>query len=97
MAEACGMRFLVRRDASPLFADYVEKRGLCDYVTGAVSGGYPVREICELLLGLLGVYDDVVASRVAGDADYEAYFNARQAADTGFFAQEGNGIVPRQS
>jgi 3-deoxy-D-manno-octulosonate 8-phosphate phosphatase (KDO 8-P phosphatase) len=97
MAEACGLRFMVRRDASPLFTDYVERRGLCDYVTGAQSGGYPVREICELLLGLLGDYDAVVASRVAGDADYEDYFKARQAAGTAFFAQAGDAIAPRES
>ena len=85
MAEACGLRFVVRRDASPLFADYVERRGLCDYISGAQSGSYPVREICELLLGLMAVYDEVVASRVASDADYEAYFNARQAAGYSLF------------
>ena len=85
------------RDASPLFADYADRRGLCDYVTGAQSGGYPVREICELLLGLMAVYDDVVASRVASDADYEAYFNTRQAVGTASFAQEGDAIAPRES
>ena len=95
MAKACGLRFVVRRDASPLFADYVERRGLCDYVTGAQSGGYPVREICELLLGLMAVYDDVVASRVACDADYEAYFNTRQAVGTQYFGQEGDAVTPR--
>lgn len=97
MAEACGLRFMVRRDVSPMFADYVERHALCDYVTGAISGGYPVREICELLLGLMAVYDDVVASRVASDADYEAYFKARQAGDTGVFGQEGDAVVPRDS
>ncbi len=97
MADACGLRFLVRRDASPLFADYADRHGLCDYVTGAQSGGYPVREICELLLGLMAEYDDVVASRVASDADYEAYFNTRQAAGTASFAQEGDTISPRES
>ena len=56
-----------------------------------------MREICELLLGLMAVYDDVVASRVASDADYEAYFNTRQAAGTASFAQEGDAIAPRES
>jgi 3-deoxy-D-manno-octulosonate 8-phosphate phosphatase (KDO 8-P phosphatase) len=65
MAELCGLRFMVRRDASPLFADYVERGGLCDYVTGATAGSFAVREICELLLACMDSYDDVIASRVA--------------------------------
>jgi hypothetical protein len=34
--------------------------------------------------GLLGSFDDVVASRVAWDRDYAAYFTARQAVSTEF-------------
>ena len=82
MAEVCGIRFMVRCSASPMFADYVERHDFCDYVTGAKSGGYPVREICELLLGLLDAYDDVVTSRVAFDAEYNQYLDARQSVVT---------------
>lgn len=93
MAAACGLRFMVRRDASPMFADYVERRGLCDYVTGARSGGNPVREICELLLALMAAYDDVIASRVASDDEYEKYFKARQALATRHYGQDDGAIV----
>ena len=93
MAEVCGLRFMVRRDASPLLADHVERRGLCDYVTGAQSGGYPVREICELFLGLMDSFNDVVDSRVARDADYEDYFNTRQAVVSGLYGQADETIV----
>jgi 3-deoxy-D-manno-octulosonate 8-phosphate phosphatase (KDO 8-P phosphatase) len=82
MAEVCGLRLRVDSPASPMFADYVERHDLCDYVTGAKSGGYPVREICELLLGLLDAYDDVVTSRVAFDAEYNQYLEARQSVVT---------------
>jgi len=95
MAEVCGIRCMVRCSASSMFAEYVKRRDLCDYVTGAKSGGYPVREICELLLGLMDAYDDVVASRVAWDAGYERYFKARQAADTRLFGQDDDAIVLR--
>jgi 3-deoxy-D-manno-octulosonate 8-phosphate phosphatase (KDO 8-P phosphatase) len=96
MAEVCGIRFMVGRSASPMFGDYVERRGLCDYVAGAESGDYPVREICELMLGLMDAFDDVVESRVAFDAEYERYFKARQAAGTRFFDQAGGAIAARQ-
>lgn len=95
MAEVCGIRFMVRCSASLMFADYVERRDLYDYVTGAESGGYPVREVCELSLGLMGAFDDVVESRVAWDAEYERYFKARQAAVTRLFGQDDNAIVLR--
>jgi len=96
MAEVCGLRFMVRRSESPMFADHVERRDLCDYVTGAKSGDYPVREICELVLGLMESYTDVVESRGARDAEYEGYFRIRQAAVTRFYGQDDDAIVLRE-
>ena len=82
MAGGCGVRILVRRDASPLWRDYVVRRGLCDYVTGTGPEGGAVREAAELLTGLLGAFDAVVDSRAAFDAEYAAYLSARQAVRT---------------
>jgi 3-deoxy-D-manno-octulosonate 8-phosphate phosphatase (KDO 8-P phosphatase) len=84
MAFACGIRVYVQRSASPLLRDYVVRQGLCDYVTAHPSERHAVREVCELLLGLLGAFDAVVASRVAWDASYAAYFAERQALSTEF-------------
>ncbi len=92
MAEVCGLRLRVDSPASPMFADYVERHDLCDYVTGAKSGGYPVREICELLLGLLDAYDDVVTSRIAFDAEYNQYLEARQSVVTDCYGQQ-DGVI----
>ena len=82
MAFACGIRVLVRRTASPLLHDYVTRQHLCDYITGHSAGAHAVREVCELMLGLLGAFDAVVASRVAWDTEYARYFAARQAVAT---------------
>jgi 3-deoxy-D-manno-octulosonate 8-phosphate phosphatase (KDO 8-P phosphatase) len=84
MAFACGIRVFVQRTASPLLRDYVVRQGLCDYVTAHPPERHAVREVCELLLGLLGSFDAVVASRVAWDRDYARYFAARQAVTTEF-------------
>lgn len=92
MAEVCGLRLRVDSPASPMFADYVERHDLCDYVTGAKSGGYPVREICELLLGLMDAFDDVVESRVAFDAEYNQYLEARQSVVTDRYGQQ-DGVI----
>jgi 3-deoxy-D-manno-octulosonate 8-phosphate phosphatase (KDO 8-P phosphatase) len=82
MAFACGIRVFVQRSASPLLREYVVRQGLCDYVTAHTAERHAVREVCELVLGLLGSFDAVVASRVAWDRDYAAYFAARQAQPT---------------
>ena len=82
MAELCGLRFMVRRDASPLFADFAEQRQYCDYISGANGDNHAVREICELILGILGLYSDAIVSRIASDTDYEYYFQARQSVST---------------
>ena len=87
MAFACGIRIYVQRSASPLLRDYVVRQGLCDYVTAHPPERHAVREACELMLGLLGAFGAVVASRVAWDRDYAAYFAARQAQGTEFVDQ----------
>jgi 3-deoxy-D-manno-octulosonate 8-phosphate phosphatase (KDO 8-P phosphatase) len=91
MAFGCGIRVYVRRTASPLLRDYVVRTGLCDYVTAHSAERHAVREVCELLLGLLGAFDAVVASRVAWDRDYAAYFAARQALTTEFVDPRAQG------
>jgi 3-deoxy-D-manno-octulosonate 8-phosphate phosphatase (KDO 8-P phosphatase) len=82
VARASGLRILVRRDASPLLLDHVAENGLCDYVTGHEGGRYPVREACELLIGLLGQFEAVVTARSSVDAQYQSYFSQRQQIST---------------
>jgi len=91
MAFGCGIRVLVRRDASPLLHDYVARQGLCDYITAHPAEKHAVREVCELLLGLLGSFDAVVASRVASDSVYMDYFDARQAVTTEVIDRSAHG------
>jgi 3-deoxy-D-manno-octulosonate 8-phosphate phosphatase (KDO 8-P phosphatase) len=87
MAFACGIRVLVRRDASPLLQDYVARHGLCDYITAQDAQRYAVRETAELLLGLLGSFDSVVGTRVAWDAEYVRFFTQRQSIATDYIDQ----------
>jgi 3-deoxy-D-manno-octulosonate 8-phosphate phosphatase (KDO 8-P phosphatase) len=78
IARRCGVRVLVRRAASPLFADHAIATAAVDYVTALDARANAVREACEMLLGVCGDADATFASRAASDADYEAYFAARQ-------------------
>jgi hypothetical protein len=54
-----------------------------------------VRETCELMLGLLGEFENVVQSRTAVDEAYETYFEARQQVITQVFVEQKGAIVPR--
>ena len=82
MAFGCGIRVFVRRDASPLLHDYVARQASATTSRPTRPERHAVREVCELLLGLLGSFEAVVASRVAWDPEYARYFAARQAVAT---------------
>ncbi len=93
MAKICGLRCLVNRPASPLFRHYVSEYKLCDYITGCSPGHHAVREFSELFLGLMGLFETVVASRIDCDQAYQDYFNHRQAISTQFYTQQADKIV----
>ena len=85
VAKQCGLRFLMNREASPLFKDFVTKQGWCDYISANDGENYAIRETTELLIGLMGVYDQVIHKRMAYQGDYESYLAERQAIPTMIF------------
>ena len=93
IAQECGLRFLVRRAASPLLQDFIKTRGLCDYITSNSSHDHAVREICELILGASGMFTKVVEERVAFSDLYNNYLSERQKIVPYFFTLKDNEIV----
>ncbi|AKD55980.1 phosphatase [Spirosoma radiotolerans] len=85
VAEVAGVRIMVRRNANPLFTNYVVQNGLVDYVTGSQSGQFAVREGCELMLGLLGLFDTVMAERLRYKPVYDQYYQQRQAVESSYW------------
>ena len=96
MAAMCGLRYLVRRAASPLLTHYIADRELCDYISANGATQHAVRELCELSLGLLGMFDQIVDSRAAYDASYQHYFSERQAGRTRCYTQKAQKITTLQ-
>ena len=92
MARLCGLRFVVRRTASPLFTRYTADSGLCEYVTAATGGQHAVREISEIMLGLINGYHAVVKARSAFDDVYADYLAKRQAIPTQYYRQRDGHI-----
>ncbi len=82
VAEICGLRLMVKRQASPLFEEYVLNNSICDYISGSSGKDGAVREICELLMGLNGNYDTVIDKRKDFNGDYETYLNERYVIET---------------
>lgn len=77
IASQVGLRFLVRRDASPAFMQYVKSKKWCDYVTASSGNDFAVRETAELLISLYGAYDQVIDLRMLFKGEYEDYLNQR--------------------
>lgn len=94
MARCCGLRCLVGRAASPLLERHALEAGLADYITGCPGGAHAVREMAEMLLGLMGAFDAVLASRVALDEEYRSYFQMRQRVSPAYHTQNNAHIVP---
>jgi 3-deoxy-D-manno-octulosonate 8-phosphate phosphatase (KDO 8-P phosphatase) len=93
IAKVCGIRILINRKANPLFKNYVINNNLADYITAHESGNFAVREACEMLIGLIGTYNEVMEHRTSFSPIYKDYITQRQAAPTAFFTVENNEIV----
>ncbi len=85
IADKAGLRLMVRRNASPLFTGYVINHSLVDYVSAHEGKDFAVREICELLIGLMEQYDTVVENRWRYTESYQQYLAVRNAVETKFF------------
>jgi 3-deoxy-D-manno-octulosonate 8-phosphate phosphatase (KDO 8-P phosphatase) len=93
LAKVVALRLMVRRDASPLFAEYARSKGICDYVTVHAGKDHAVREVCELMIGTAYDYEKVVDSRVAFAQDYQSYLSERSKVATRFFKNEGGDVL----
>ena len=96
VAETVGVRLFIPRKSNPLLNKYVLDNNLADYCTGASSGQYAVREACELLMGLLNVYDEALDERIQFSDRYKAYLNDRNAVKTAYYTFQNNNIVNLQ-
>jgi 3-deoxy-D-manno-octulosonate 8-phosphate phosphatase (KDO 8-P phosphatase) len=93
LAEVCGLRIFISRNANPLFNEYVIKHFLADYITGAASGELPVREACELLIGLNGNYNEVITERKNFSETYSKYLALRKTTIPIYYTIDNGNIV----
>jgi 3-deoxy-D-manno-octulosonate 8-phosphate phosphatase (KDO 8-P phosphatase) len=89
IAESCGLRVCVRRTSSPAFQEYVVAENLCDFITAHEGGDGAVRETCEFLLAVSGIYEKAVQVRIAYGDTYRRYIKQRKAINTRILLAEG--------
>jgi 3-deoxy-D-manno-octulosonate 8-phosphate phosphatase (KDO 8-P phosphatase) len=93
VAKLCGLRFLVRRKASPLMTHFAKENDLCDYVTACQGGEHAVREICELMMGFKGLFDKVLHERMMYGDVYKEYVRVKNQQHTVFYTWRDDKIV----
>lgn len=93
VAAEVGLCFLVRRNASPMLESYVRAHALGDYITAQEGGKHAVREVCELLMGLENVFDDIITERAAFSPRYQAYLYERNQVETKFYTRDDDANI----
>jgi len=87
IAKQCGLRFMIRRNASVKFKEYVVNNKYCDYITAYEGGNHAIREISELILSLYDVFDKVIIERTNFSNIYQKYLNQRNSTNTDEFTK----------
>lgn len=73
VAREVGLRFCVGRLANPLFLGLVAGSDLADYITASQGDEHAVREVTELILGLMDNYTEVVQEFISEQNHYSQF------------------------
>ena len=93
LADECGLRIFIPRNANPLFNEYVLKHHLADYKTGSAGGNGAVREACELMIGLNENYEQVITDRKNYSDTYCNYLELRKSTTPIYFASQNSKVM----
>ncbi|NOT73349.1 MAG: phosphatase [Cyclobacteriaceae bacterium] len=82
VARQCGARILIARKSNVMFNQFTKKSEFTDYATTNDGGHHAVREGCELIIGLLNQFDEVVKERMVFSDNYQQYLADRKKIET---------------
>ena len=91
-ARESGVRFLISRISNPMFRAYCKENLLADYASANDGSHHGVREITELSLSLMNLFEATLENRVAFSKDYSAYWSSRNEIKTRFFTFQNEAI-----
>ena len=78
MARVCGLRFMINKSSNLLYKSFMASSGWCSYITANVQPNNPIREVTELIMGLLGQYKNCGNSRAHFDQDFKDFLQKRK-------------------
>ncbi len=82
IAQICGLSMQVGRNVNPYTNEFIRKNVNPCYTTGGSGGQQAVREICELIIGLMGNQEEAIEKRAHFKPDYQDYLAQRAALKT---------------
>ena len=95
LAREAGVRFLVNRKANPLFNAYCVKNNLCDYITFSSGKDNAIREITEVALDSLGIFESTIEERIYYNGIYKSFLDEKMVKQT-IFRKAENGSFPEK-
>ena len=84
LAQEVGVRFLVHRKSNPLFNAFCIQRNLCDYMTYSSGKENAIREISEVALDGLGLFEQTVEERLRFEGIYQEFLQEKNSLSTNF-------------
>ena len=85
LAKKVALRFQVARKANPLMDAFVKLKEIADYKTAVEGADHAVREICELVIGLKGNYEQTINERIHFTEAYQNYLDEKNSKVTSYF------------
>ena len=79
VADRCGVRVLMRGQASEFFVKHAVARGCVDMITALSGGQNGLREATDALLTMMGRYGEAIDNRAAYSEVYQRYLAQREA------------------
>ena len=71
------LNFAIKNDASLLFKEYIKSEKNVAYISANTGATHAIREISELIMGLLGRYKEVIDHRATFSLTYQTYLKER--------------------
>lgn len=79
LVKSTKVSFAIQNPASHLFQEYIKKIEQCAYITANSGASHGIREVCELLMGTMGLYDKVIENRAGFTPVYKEFLEKRNA------------------
>jgi len=82
LAKEVGCRMLIKNHGARMFEKYCKENKLCDYISSNTGGTNALREVSEVVLGMLGMFTKTLEHRMTFSELYREYLEMRNLSKT---------------